>query len=74
MEVILDTEKVIVETTLPSDVIKSLIEKTGKRAVLQGMGSSKGVLFLLLLVVLNFTISCYFYCNFKCSLSIELDE
>ncbi|XP_041353281.1 copper chaperone for superoxide dismutase-like isoform X2 [Gigantopelta aegis] len=39
IEVILDAEKVIVETTLPSETIKSLLEKTGKRAVLQGMGS-----------------------------------
>ncbi|XP_046557956.1 copper chaperone for superoxide dismutase-like [Haliotis rubra] len=38
----LDTEQVIVESSLPSSQVKDLIETTGKRAVLHGYGSSKG--------------------------------
>ncbi|XP_046373045.2 copper chaperone for superoxide dismutase-like [Haliotis rufescens] len=42
VDVLLDTEQVIVESSLPSSQVKDLIEITGKRAVLQGYGSSNG--------------------------------
>ncbi|XP_067681104.1 copper chaperone for superoxide dismutase-like [Haliotis asinina] len=42
VDVRLDTEQVIVESSLPSSQVKDLLETTGKRAVLQGYGSSKG--------------------------------
>lgn len=42
MEVNLPNEQVFVETTLPSEKVRELIEKTGKRAVVQGYGSSQG--------------------------------
>ena len=42
LEVKLDTGQVIVESTLTSDEVKSLIESTGRLAVLLGMGGSNG--------------------------------
>lgn len=40
VDVNLEKEQVIVETTLPSDTIKNLIESTGKRAVIKGYGGT----------------------------------
>ena len=42
MEVNLDKGQVIVDSTLPSDAVKSMIESTGRLAVLMGMGGSNG--------------------------------
>ena len=36
------SERVIVETSLNSSTVQRLIEGTGRRAVLQGLGSGKG--------------------------------
>ncbi|XP_074651179.1 copper chaperone for superoxide dismutase-like [Tubulanus polymorphus] len=38
----LEKELVVVETELPSDTIKSVIEETGRRAVIKGLGGSTG--------------------------------
>ncbi|KAK3093845.1 hypothetical protein FSP39_020907 [Pinctada imbricata] len=40
VQVNLDTDQVIVESSLPSSKVQSLIESTGKRAVLQGYGNN----------------------------------
>ncbi|XP_069821347.1 copper chaperone for superoxide dismutase-like isoform X1 [Dendropsophus ebraccatus] len=39
VDVSLDTEAVVVETTLPASEVQELLESTGRRAVLKGMGS-----------------------------------
>ena len=36
------TEQVVVETTLAADVVQSVLEQTGSRAVLQGVGTAQG--------------------------------
>ena len=42
VQVDLDSEQVVVETTLPSSKVQSLLESTGKRAVLLGYGKGMG--------------------------------
>lgn len=44
VDVNLEKEQVIVESTLPSDTLKNLIESTGKRAVIKGYGGNSGIL------------------------------
>lgn len=42
VDIKLQSEQVIVKTSLPTDVIKSMIESTGRVAVLQGFGGTSG--------------------------------
>lgn len=46
LSVDLGKEQVLVETTLPSYNVQQLIESTGRRAVLMGLGSTAGVFYL----------------------------
>lgn len=39
----LERQQVIIESSCASDKMKDLLESTGKRAVLQGMGSAAGI-------------------------------
>lgn len=41
MEVQLENQMVLVQTTLPSQVVQALLEDTGRQAVLKGMGSGR---------------------------------
>ena len=43
VDVNLEKQQVVVSTTLPSGNVQGFIESTGKRAVLQGFGSGKGI-------------------------------
>ncbi|XP_025103819.1 LOW QUALITY PROTEIN: copper chaperone for superoxide dismutase-like [Pomacea canaliculata] len=43
VDIKLQSEQVIVKTSLPTDVIKSMIESTGRVAVLQGFGGTSGL-------------------------------
>ena len=47
------SERVIVETSLNSSTVQRLIEGTGRRAVLQGLGSGKGESKRRVAVILN---------------------
>lgn len=40
MEVHLEKQMVLVQTTLPSQEVQALLEDSGRQAVLKGMGSS----------------------------------
>lgn len=46
VEINLDKGQVIVESTLPSDTVKTMIESTGRLAVILGMGGSSSKLLL----------------------------
>lgn len=41
VEVQLENQTVLVQTTLPSQEVQALLESTGRQAVLKGMGSSQ---------------------------------
>lgn len=41
VEVQLENQMVLVQTTLPSQEVQALLEGTGRQAVLKGMGSSQ---------------------------------
>lgn len=41
VEVQLENQMVLVQTTLPSQEVQALLESTGRQAVLKGMGSSQ---------------------------------
>ena len=42
MDVDLVRERVVVTTSLPTSQVKELIETTGRKAVVQGLGSAQG--------------------------------
>lgn len=48
MNVDLSTGQVIVESSMGIDKVKEIIESTGRRAVLKGMGGSEGKLVVII--------------------------